>query len=114
MANLLAAHCTGIEARFRLRQGLGLNRQTAVVASVGSSFSLADGIEVGPLANSRACQPKKSKEVNRPPKIVSVNGNQSMECSFALPYLDVRAALRAGLVRSSNPRARIYAGLDLQ
>ncbi len=50
VANLLAAHCTGIEATFRLRQDLGLGRKTAVVASVGSSFSLADGIEAGPLA----------------------------------------------------------------
>jgi 7,8-dihydropterin-6-yl-methyl-4-(beta-D-ribofuranosyl)aminobenzene 5'-phosphate synthase len=50
VANLLAAHCTGIEATYRLRQHLGLTRKTAVVASVGSSFSLADGIEAGPLA----------------------------------------------------------------
>ena len=50
VANLLAAHCTGIEATFRLRQDFGLSRKTAVVASVGSSFSLADGIEAGPLA----------------------------------------------------------------
>jgi 7,8-dihydropterin-6-yl-methyl-4-(beta-D-ribofuranosyl)aminobenzene 5'-phosphate synthase len=50
VANLLAAHCTGIEATYRLRQGLGLNRKTAVVASVGSSFSLPDGIEAGSLA----------------------------------------------------------------
>jgi len=42
--------CAGIEATFRLRQDLGLSRKTAVVASVGSSFSLADGIEAGPLA----------------------------------------------------------------
>ena len=50
VSNLLAAHCTGIEATFRLRQDLGLSRKTAVVASVGSSFSLVDGIEAGPLA----------------------------------------------------------------
>jgi 7,8-dihydropterin-6-yl-methyl-4-(beta-D-ribofuranosyl)aminobenzene 5'-phosphate synthase len=50
VANLLAAHCTGIEATFRLRQQLGLNRKTAVVATVGSSFSLDSGIEVGALA----------------------------------------------------------------
>jgi 7,8-dihydropterin-6-yl-methyl-4-(beta-D-ribofuranosyl)aminobenzene 5'-phosphate synthase len=50
VANLLAAHCTGIEATYRLRQDLGLSRKTAVVASVGSAFSLADGIEAGPLA----------------------------------------------------------------
>jgi len=50
VANLLAAHCTGIEATFRLRQDLGLSRATAVVASVVSSFSLGDGIEPGILA----------------------------------------------------------------
>ena len=50
VANLLAAHCTGIEATYRLRQDLGLSRKTAVVASVGSSFSMQDGIEAGPLA----------------------------------------------------------------
>ena len=50
VANLLAAHCTGIEATYRLRQELGLSRKTAVVASVGSSFSLAEGIEPGSLA----------------------------------------------------------------
>ncbi|UWZ82808.1 MBL fold metallo-hydrolase [Occallatibacter riparius] len=50
LANLLAAHCTGIEATFRLRQDLGLTRKSAVVASVGSSLSLAAGIEAGPLA----------------------------------------------------------------
>ncbi|WP_263418151.1 MBL fold metallo-hydrolase [Terriglobus albidus] len=49
-ANLLAAHCTGVEATFRLREELGLNRKTAVIATVGSSFSSASGIEVGPLA----------------------------------------------------------------
>lgn len=50
VSNLLAAHCTGVEATHRLRQELGLSRKTAVLASVGSSFSLADGIEPGPLA----------------------------------------------------------------
>jgi 7,8-dihydropterin-6-yl-methyl-4-(beta-D-ribofuranosyl)aminobenzene 5'-phosphate synthase len=48
--NLLAAHCTGIEATYRLRRDLGLGRETAVVASVGSSFSLAEGIHPGSLA----------------------------------------------------------------
>jgi 7,8-dihydropterin-6-yl-methyl-4-(beta-D-ribofuranosyl)aminobenzene 5'-phosphate synthase len=54
VANLLAAHCTGIEATSRLRQDLGLSRKTAVIASARSSFSLADGIEAGPLPNNRA------------------------------------------------------------
>lgn len=48
--NLLGAHCTGIEAVFRLRQILGLARRTAVVAAVGSSFTLGTGIESPPLA----------------------------------------------------------------
>ncbi len=50
VANLLGAHCTGIEAVYRLRQRAGLNRKTAVVATVGSSFSLRDAIATGPLA----------------------------------------------------------------
>lgn len=48
--NLLGAHCTGIEAVFRLRQLLGLARQTAVVAAVGSTFTLGTGIASPPLA----------------------------------------------------------------
>ncbi|MDP3718723.1 MAG: MBL fold metallo-hydrolase [Acidobacteriota bacterium] len=48
--NLLGAHCTGIEAVFRLRQIVGLARRTAVVAAVGSSFTLGTGIESPPLA----------------------------------------------------------------
>ena len=50
VANLLAAHCTGIEATIRLRQDLSLTRATAVVATVGSSFSSEAGIETGELA----------------------------------------------------------------
>jgi 7,8-dihydropterin-6-yl-methyl-4-(beta-D-ribofuranosyl)aminobenzene 5'-phosphate synthase len=48
--NLLGAHCTGIEAVFRLRQVTGLARSTAVVAAVGSAFTLGTGIESPPLA----------------------------------------------------------------
>jgi 7,8-dihydropterin-6-yl-methyl-4-(beta-D-ribofuranosyl)aminobenzene 5'-phosphate synthase len=48
--NLLGAHCTGIEAVFRLRQVAGLARSTAVVAAVGSAFTLGKGIESPPLA----------------------------------------------------------------
>jgi 7,8-dihydropterin-6-yl-methyl-4-(beta-D-ribofuranosyl)aminobenzene 5'-phosphate synthase len=50
VANLLAAHCTGIEATYRLRQDLGLSRKTAVVATVGSSLSLDGGLTTGQLA----------------------------------------------------------------
>ena len=48
--NLLGAHCTGIEAVFRLRQVTGLARATAVVGAVGSAFTLGKGIESPPLA----------------------------------------------------------------
>jgi 7,8-dihydropterin-6-yl-methyl-4-(beta-D-ribofuranosyl)aminobenzene 5'-phosphate synthase len=50
VANLLGAHCTGIESVFHLRDRAGLTRKTAVVATVGSTFTLADGIAVGELA----------------------------------------------------------------
>ena len=48
--HLLGAHCTGIEAVFRLRQIAGLARSTAVVGAVGSAFTLGKGIESPPLA----------------------------------------------------------------
>jgi 7,8-dihydropterin-6-yl-methyl-4-(beta-D-ribofuranosyl)aminobenzene 5'-phosphate synthase len=50
VANLVGAHCTGIEAVYRLRERAGLSRKTAVVGSVGSTFSLADGVHPGALA----------------------------------------------------------------
>ena len=48
--NLVGAHCTGIEALRHLRERAGLTRTTAVVGSVGSTFTLADGIHPGSLA----------------------------------------------------------------
>jgi len=45
VAHLLAGHCTGIEASYRLRELVGLKRQTAVVAAVGSYFELGRGVE---------------------------------------------------------------------
>lgn len=50
VANLLGAHCTGIEAVYRLRQRAGLTRKSAVVGTVGSSFTLDKGIAPGALA----------------------------------------------------------------
>lgn len=43
--SLLGAHCTGIEAVFRLREYLGLNRKTAIVSATGSSFTLNQGFD---------------------------------------------------------------------
>jgi 7,8-dihydropterin-6-yl-methyl-4-(beta-D-ribofuranosyl)aminobenzene 5'-phosphate synthase len=47
--NVLGAHCTGIEAVYHLRQRMGLSRKAALVASVGSKFTLQDGIIPGEL-----------------------------------------------------------------
>jgi len=50
LRQLLGAHCTGIEAVFRIRQLAGLTRRAAVVAAVGSSFTLGKGIDPLQLA----------------------------------------------------------------
>jgi 7,8-dihydropterin-6-yl-methyl-4-(beta-D-ribofuranosyl)aminobenzene 5'-phosphate synthase len=47
--NVLGAHCTGIEAVYHLRQRIGLSRKASLVASVGSTFTLQDGIVPGEL-----------------------------------------------------------------
>ena len=47
--NVLRAHCTGIEAVYHLRQRMGLSRKAVLVASVGSQFTLQDGILPGEL-----------------------------------------------------------------
>lgn len=45
LQHLLGAHCTGLEAVYRLRTLVGLDRKTAAVAAVGSSFTLGKGID---------------------------------------------------------------------
>ena len=50
IGHLLGAHCTGIEAVFRLREKAGLTRKTAVVGTVGSSFTLGAGLNPLDLA----------------------------------------------------------------
>jgi len=47
---LLGAHCTGMEAVFRIRKLANLSRETAVVGAVGSSFTLDKGLEPLSLA----------------------------------------------------------------
>ncbi len=51
LRHLLGAHCTGIEAVYRIRSLVGLTRQTAVVGAVGSSFTLGKGISALSLAS---------------------------------------------------------------
>jgi 7,8-dihydropterin-6-yl-methyl-4-(beta-D-ribofuranosyl)aminobenzene 5'-phosphate synthase len=47
---VVGAHCTGIEAVYRLRAQAGLDRRTAVVGAVGASWQLGKGIDPGQLA----------------------------------------------------------------
>jgi 7,8-dihydropterin-6-yl-methyl-4-(beta-D-ribofuranosyl)aminobenzene 5'-phosphate synthase len=50
VANFLGAHCTGIEAVYRIRELAGLNRRTAAVGAVGAVFDLAKGLDPGSIA----------------------------------------------------------------
>jgi len=49
-ARLLGAHCTGIESVYRLRELLGLSRQTCLVGTIGAVYDLSSGIHTGPIA----------------------------------------------------------------
>jgi len=48
--NLLGAHCTGIEAVYRIRQLTGLTRGTASVAAVGAVYELGKKTDPGSIA----------------------------------------------------------------
>jgi 7,8-dihydropterin-6-yl-methyl-4-(beta-D-ribofuranosyl)aminobenzene 5'-phosphate synthase len=50
VANLLGAHCTGIEPVYQLRQRLDLTRTTCAVGAVGARFSLQSGLDPGAIA----------------------------------------------------------------
>ena len=49
-AQLMGAHCTGIESVYYLRRKMGLNRHTCVVGTIGATFDLKDGIKTGRIA----------------------------------------------------------------
>jgi 7,8-dihydropterin-6-yl-methyl-4-(beta-D-ribofuranosyl)aminobenzene 5'-phosphate synthase len=51
VANFLGAHCTGIEATYRIRQANGLGRKNAAVAAVGATFDLKDGMNPGAISH---------------------------------------------------------------
>lgn len=50
VAQLLGAHCTGLEAVHELRDRMGLDRRTCVVGAVGAGFDLVEGIRPGTIA----------------------------------------------------------------
>ena len=43
--NLVSAHCTSLEAVYRIHARLGLSRAHAVVGAVGATFELGKGID---------------------------------------------------------------------
>ena len=47
--HVVGAHCTGINALMGLRKAGKLSRETAVVGTVGSTFTLGKGIQRGLL-----------------------------------------------------------------
>ena len=50
LKHFVGAHCTGIEAVYRIRDGVSLQRSTCVVGAVGTVFTLEKGIDAGRLA----------------------------------------------------------------
>ncbi len=49
-AQFLGAHCTGIETVYRMRELLGLTRQTCLVGTIGATYELTGGIKTGQIA----------------------------------------------------------------
>ena len=50
LANFLGAHCTGIEAVYRIREYVGLDRSTCAVGAVSGGFELGKGLNPGSIA----------------------------------------------------------------
>ena len=50
VSKIIGAHCTGINSLYALKNLLNLNREDAVVGSVGDSFDLEHGITPGVIA----------------------------------------------------------------
>ena len=50
LKSFLGAHCTGIEATYRIRERAGLDRRSCSVAAVGATFELGKGLSPGSLA----------------------------------------------------------------
>jgi 7,8-dihydropterin-6-yl-methyl-4-(beta-D-ribofuranosyl)aminobenzene 5'-phosphate synthase len=49
-AQIVGAHCTGIEPVYYFREHLGLERKACVVGAVGTTFELGKGINAGNIA----------------------------------------------------------------
>ncbi len=51
LANFVGAHCTGLEPVYRIREKVGLSRQTCIVGGVGDQFLLDKGVIAGLLTH---------------------------------------------------------------
>ena len=51
LGNFLGAHCTGIEAVYRIRELTGLDRKRCAVGAVGAVFDLNKGLDPGSIAS---------------------------------------------------------------
>lgn len=50
LQNFMGAHCTGIEAVYRIRQLLGMPRRNCAVGAVGGTFTLSEGMRPGAIS----------------------------------------------------------------
>jgi 7,8-dihydropterin-6-yl-methyl-4-(beta-D-ribofuranosyl)aminobenzene 5'-phosphate synthase len=50
LRQFLGAHCTGIEAVYKIRELTGLTRKTAAVGALGGGFNLDTGIKPGSIS----------------------------------------------------------------
>jgi 7,8-dihydropterin-6-yl-methyl-4-(beta-D-ribofuranosyl)aminobenzene 5'-phosphate synthase len=50
LGNFLGAHCTGIEAVYRIRELTGLDRKRCSVGAVGAVYDLSKGLDPGSIA----------------------------------------------------------------
>ncbi len=50
LRNFLGAHCTGIEAVYRIRELTGLDRRKCAVGAVGAVYDLSKGLDPGSIA----------------------------------------------------------------
>ena len=92
IAQILGAHCTGIESVYRLRQRLGLSRHDCVVGTVGATFDLKDGINTGRIA--RKSNEERELQMN-------LNASLGRRASFSRLRSSASLLLAAGRTRSA-------------
>ena len=107
VANLMGAHCTGIEAVYHIRERLGLPRASAVVGSVGASFVLGEGIHPGPLE--MTVRPCTSRELGNGRKDCERKCNSAVGGRTATTSVQTRIGCIAGIGRELRRK-----GIDIE